>query len=145
VIRPLRWRPAELPWLVAALVLTLIVEAGLRLMRLPRLAALLGVPLDLESRPVASTYVLPDRFQVRLRAVRRVVRHWPFGDTCLRHALVAGALVRRLDPVLQIGVARSANEVRAHAWLLVNGVVIDPWFAVASYLSLSAPATEERQ
>lgn len=141
MIRPAGWRPGELWWLVAALVLTVVVEAGLRLLSLPRLAALLGVPLDL--RPVPSaTYVLPDRFRLRLRAVRRVVRHWPFGDTCLRHALVAGALLRRLDPVLQVGVARSSDEVRAHAWLLVRGAVIDPWFAVASYLPLAAPGEE---
>ncbi|TQL69967.1 transglutaminase superfamily protein [Nocardioides albertanoniae] len=146
MIRPAGWRPAELPWLVAALLLALVVEAGLRLLSLPRLAALLGVPLDLESAPAApARNLLPARLQVRLHAVRRVLRHWPFGDTCLRHALVAGSLMRRLDPVLQVGVARSADEVRAHAWLLVNGAIIDPWFAVASYLPLAAPGQETRR
>lgn len=143
MIRPGRWTPAELPWLAAALALAPVVELGLRVARLPRLAALLGVRLDLDARPVESaTRLLPDRYQARLRAVRRVVRHWPFGDTCLRHALLAGVLIRRLGPVLQVGVARREGEVRAHAWLLVDGVVVDPWFAVDSYLPLAAPSEE---
>ena len=74
-------------------------------------------------------------------ASRRVLRHWPFGDTCLRQALVCGWLLRRLGPVLQLGVAKVDGEVRAHAWLVVGGTVVDPRRAVASYQPLAAVRT----
>jgi hypothetical protein len=71
-----------------------------------------------------------------------VLRHWPFGDTCLRQALVGGHRLRRLNPTLHVGVAKQGGEVRAHAWLVVAGVVIDPLYAAASYQTLTAVPQE---
>jgi hypothetical protein len=137
-----RIRVAELPSLCVALAVALIVEVGLRTTTLPRLARALGTPLavngfDAYADP-ADAVLLPDWAVLRMHAVRRVLRHWPFGDTCLRQALVCGAMVRRLRPALQLGVAKVDGDVRAHAWLVVGGTVVDPRRAVSSYQPLAA-------
>ena len=146
-VRVPRVRLVEVPALLTALAVALVVEVGLRLTTLPRLARLLGAPLTVDGLDVyadTSTprFVMPGRAALRLRASRRVLRHWPFGDTCLRQALVGGALLRRYGPVLQLGVAKMDGDVRAHAWLVVGGTVVDPLRAVSSYQPLTAAGTE---
>lgn len=121
--------PADLGRTAAAFMLALVVEAGLRPLRLPRLSRLLGVPLDTSPRrevQVAEPVIIPRWARRRLAATRRALRYWPFGDSCLRVALVGGCLVRRLDPVLRIGVAKHEGEVKAHAWLEIGGLSLDP-------------------
>lgn len=74
------------------------------------------------------------RIRRAARAIDRILRRWPFGDTCLRRALILGFLLRRLDPILQIGVRRDdAGDIAAHAWLVVAGTTHDPM--AAQYLS----------
>lgn len=137
-----RVRMAEVPALCAALVLTVVVEVGLRTTTLPRLARALGAPLALDGYDAfadgADAVLLPSWAVLRVHAARRVLRHWPFGETCLRQALVCGWLVRRLGPALQLGVAKVEGEVRAHAWLVVSGTIVDPRRAVSSYQPLAA-------
>lgn len=134
----------------AAFLVAAFVEVGLRTTSLPRLAAIVGVPLALEApepsgsaaEPTAGAeFVLPPEARRRLAATRRVLRHWPFGDTCLRQALVSGQRLRRLEPLLQVGVAKFEGEVRAHAWLLIRGRILDPLGAAASYLPLNSIPT----
>ena len=136
----------EVPALLAALAVACAVEVGLRVLSLPRLATAVGAPL--RSQAVVSP---GDRRSLRLgrrgrrqaRAVRRVMRRWPFGDTCLRHALVAGHRLRRLRPELVVGVARIEGVVKAHAWLEIDSGVYDPLGAAQAYLPLgSHPRTE---
>lgn len=119
----------ELPAVVAAAVVAVVVELGLRTLKLPTLARLMRTPLaddgGVPSR-IVDRFPMPPRLVVRLRAVRRVMRHWPFGDTCLRLALVSGQRIRELHPLLRVGVAKDADGVRAHAWLEVDGVSLDP-------------------
>lgn len=119
----------EIPATIVAAVVASGVEVGLRALRLPTLARLAGTPLvtDHGSAPrTADTFPLSPELAQRVRAVRRVMRHWPFGDTCLRSALVSGQRIRRLHPILRIGVAKDAGGVRAHAWLEVEGISLDP-------------------
>jgi hypothetical protein len=119
----------ELPAVVAAVLVAAGVEIGLRTLRLPTLARLAGTPLrDDDGTPpqVVDRLPLPPRLVLRLRAVRRVMRHWPFGSTCLRLALVSGQRIRSVRPALRVGVAKDADGVRAHAWLDVDGVSLDP-------------------
>jgi hypothetical protein len=122
-----------------------VVEVGLRTTTLPRLARALGTPLAVDGFEAyaepADAFLLPHWAVLRMHAVRRVLRHWPFGDTCLRQALVCGRLVRRLQPQLQLGVAKVEGEVRAHAWLVVRGTVVDPRRAVSSYQPLASVGT----
>lgn len=141
------WRavPArEWPLVVAAAVVAVGVEAGLRLAPLPRLAGLLGAPLavDVPDPAVHARLRLSPSDRRRVRAARRVLRHWPFGDTCLRQALVMGRLVRHLHPTLRVGVARIDGEVRAHAWLDIDGALLDPLRSAASYSSLRSLPSE---
>lgn len=121
--------PTDLGRTAAAFVLALVVEAGLRPLPLPLLSRLLGVPLDTSPpREVQLTepVIIPHWARRRLAAARRALRYWPFGDSCLRVALVGGCLVRRLDPVLRIGVAKHEGEIKAHAWLEIGGLSLDP-------------------
>lgn len=140
-----RLRLSEVPSLCAALALAVVVEVGLRTTTLPRLARALGTPLAVDGSDAyaapADAVLLPDWAVLRMHSVRRVLRHWPFGDTCLRQALVCGWLLRRLRPALQLGVAKVDGEVRAHAWLVVGGTVVDPRRAVSSYQPLTAVRT----
>lgn len=121
--------PVDLGRTLGAFLLAAVVEVGLRTLRLPRLSRLLGVPLDTAARREpddVGTVVVPHRARRRLAATRRALKYWPFGDSCLRVALVGGFLVRDLDPVLRIGVAKHDGEVKAHAWLEVGGLSLDP-------------------
>ncbi|WP_158564002.1 lasso peptide biosynthesis B2 protein [Jiangella anatolica] len=119
-------------WPVAAraVAITVVVELGLRVTTLPRLSAFIGVPLRLDDRPAVLGAPSPGLLDVReLRALgisERVVRRWPFGDTCLRRALVSGHLLRRRKPALRVGVAKVDGRIQAHAWLEIDGVSLDP-------------------
>ncbi|MGH3870094.1 MAG: lasso peptide biosynthesis B2 protein [Pseudonocardiaceae bacterium] len=114
---------------LAALAVACVVEVGLSISTLPRLTKLFGIRLvgDSDDGPtVRATDITPEWFQRRSAAVHRVLRHWPFGDTCLRRSLILGQRIRRLDPVLVIGVRHDEHgKLAAHAWLTVDGVALD--------------------
>lgn len=121
--------PMDLGRTSAAFLLAVIVETGMRTLRLPRLSRLLGVPLDTSGREeveITEPVVVPYWARRRLAATRRALRYWPFGDSCLRLALVGGFLLRKLDPVLRIGVTKHDGEIKAHAWLEIGGLSLDP-------------------
>jgi hypothetical protein len=104
-------------------------EALLRTTRLPTMARLMGTPLasrDEAASAVAGPLDLSDAEARRMRAVGRVLRLSPFGSTCLRRALCAGQALRRRGPRLVVGVAKRDGVVSAHAWLVVDGVNLDP-------------------
>ncbi|MBJ7328672.1 MAG: lasso peptide biosynthesis B2 protein [Solirubrobacteraceae bacterium] len=129
--RALRAGPLELLTAVRALALVTAVEIGLRTMSLPRLTRLLGVRLASEpeasSASSAGLEALTVRERSNLRAAERVFRYWPFDDTCLRRALVAGRQLRHRGTSLHLGVADSTSvedgeraaegEIAAHAWI----------------------------
>jgi hypothetical protein len=104
------------------------VELGLRFSTLPRLARMVGVPLDLDhAEPATGPVVLPRRTAWSMRVVDVVMRSWPWGDTCLRRSLVAGHRLRDLGPVLRLGVREGAlDRPDAHAWLELQGGSLDP-------------------
>jgi hypothetical protein len=125
-VRRLSWSDwAELP---RALLVALAIEAGLRTMRMPTLARLLGVPLETrEDRPaVPMVSWLPGWAMRRLYLSSRVMDVWPFGGTCLRRSLLAGHRLRSLHPVLRVGVTRAGSELGAHAWVEIDGRFYDP-------------------
>lgn len=120
--------PADLGRTAVALGVAVAVEIGLRTIRLSRLSRWLGVPLATGSDPRTSDprlVVVPRRARRRLAAAGRALRYWPFGNSCLRVALVGGFLVRDLDPILRIGVAKHDGEIKAHAWLEIGGLSLD--------------------
>jgi hypothetical protein len=128
-----RWRRAvplrEVPATLAALAVAVAMEIGLRVLRLPRLSRLMGAPLADDSvmtEPNQMAGPMSEGTRRRLDAVDRVMRHWPFGDTCLRHSLVTGHRLRALHPLLRVGVAKIDGVVKAHAWLEIDGRPLDP-------------------
>jgi hypothetical protein len=103
---------------------------------LPVLARFAGVSLDSdataasEDAPVSAPEVegpalswLSPSERRRLRIIEIVADRWPFGEgPCLRQALVAGRVLRRLHPRLSLGVARRPSRgLVAHAWLELDG------------------------
>jgi hypothetical protein len=122
----------------------LAVEIGLRTLRLPTLARLVGAPLDdsgasppprgvaepafgpdSETQPQLLDVLTPEARR-RLMICTRILRHWPYDEKCLRLSLVCGWRIRRLRPHLVVGVAVVDDQVKAHAWLTVAGVSLDP-------------------
>ena len=106
----------------------LVVEIAIRRLRLERIARMLGVRVDLRPssapRDVLALRTLPPKAQRQLRMTWKVADVWPFSrGPCLRRALVAGHLLRRLDPAIRLGVANAATEepFEAHAWLELRG------------------------
>ena len=72
-------------------------------------------------------------------ALERVLRRWPRGTdaACLRRSLVLGHVLRDREPALALGVLREDGRLRAHAWLVVDGVALDT--GAAAYSLLDAP------
>lgn len=112
-----------------ALVPMVVIEISLRTSDLPATCRRLRVSCDLDSPapPATELVVLPRRTRRAVVGSLAVVSHWPAGDTCLRRCLLIGHRLRRLEPVLRIGVKRDANrEFSAHSWLEFGGSTLDP-------------------
>lgn len=128
---------------VTVFVIACAVEVGLRTMPLPALARRIGAPLAVQdpgqeppTAPGQPPVKLTPRQRRQVRTALRMLNRWPFGDTCLRQALVCGRLLRDLSPALHVGVAKAEGEVRAHAWLIMGNSILDPIGSAASYLTL---------
>ncbi|OLF15714.1 lasso peptide biosynthesis B2 protein [Actinophytocola xanthii] len=121
-------RPRFLIEVASALFSLARIELMLRRQDLRVVCHALGVVPDLESAspPATEPAVLPGWARTALRACSAVTSRWPAGDTCLRRCLVAGHRLRRLSPVLRIGVRRDASGLVAHSWLEVDGRTLDP-------------------
>lgn len=143
---PLRAWPA----LVATAAVAGAFEIGMRSLSLPRLARLAGMRLGTQSRRAADannpvTEMLTPEQRRRVWATERVYAVWPFGDTCLRRALVLGHHLRDQSPVLRIGVsadssargsvtAGKSEPIAAHAWVDTTDVTL---LALPGYETLS--------
>jgi len=88
-----------------------------------------------------SSIRLSSREREQLDIAWRVLAHRPFNGTCLRRAIVGGYFLRARQPLLRIGVAKSAGIVTAHAWVEVDGIALDP-DASERYAVLSRPETQ---
>ncbi len=66
---------------------------------------------------------------VVLNSLRRLRRFTADEDTCLVRSIAAYATLRRLGhaPHFVIGVENDAMELRAHAWVEVDGLDSDPF------------------
>lgn len=108
-----------------------VIEIAVRTVPLTRLAVAVGAPVELgaaRDESIDPRIVLGPADAARLRATRIVMRRWPFGarGPCLREALVAGRLLRHRRPRIALGAGRDARGALAHAWLVVDGVALDP-------------------
>jgi hypothetical protein len=127
-----RWRRIDRrdwPAVVVTVAVALGVEIGLRTVRLPTLARLVGAPLGdatVETTDPPRQLDLSADTVRRLQLCARILRHWPFDEKCLRRSLVCAWRIRDLHPKLVVGVAVVDGEIKAHAWLTVDGVSLDP-------------------
>lgn len=115
--------------LLAVVSLACVAEVAVKLISLPRLASRLGITLvnhggHAEERRGDPARMGWEAITKRARMVDRVYRHWPRRRSCLRRALVLGYRIRKAAPTLLIGVAREDGEIRAHAWIEVEGNVV---------------------
>lgn len=115
----------------------LVAETGLRTVGLRRTAALLGLRLGgapgTTPRTAFDTAQLTSRELRALRIDRRVLRLRWVNGTCLRTALLLGRTLRSRDPQIVLGVRRDGAEIRAHAWLRIDGADLDPEGAARLY------------
>jgi hypothetical protein len=105
------------------------IELSLRWSDLPTMCRRLRLALDLDSGvpPASEVVVLKGRSRRVVRGTLIVAAHWPAGDTCLRRSLLLGHRLRRMRPVLRIGVKRDADGAfLAHSWLELDGATFDP-------------------
>lgn len=117
------------PGVVRTVLLVVGVEIGLRTLRLPRLAGRLGVGLaqdgDVGRDGEAGAFEMTARERRRVEDVRRVLSVPGIDGTCLRQSLLVGHALRAHGPRLALGVTKRDGQVAAHAWVEVDGWVID--------------------
>lgn len=114
-----------------AAVLAPMVELLLRTIAIQRTANLLRIRVRLEGGPGVpdSSHAelrLTDRERRALAIAWRVLDIGPFNSTCLRRSIIGACLMRRRDHAVRIGVLRTADGFKAHAWLEIDGVSLDP-------------------
>lgn len=137
----LRRSAGERRALLRVFLLSLAVEVGLRSLSLRRLTRLLGVRLAPEERAVGESIPSPDETRL-VGAAERIFNHWRPGRNCLRRSLVLARLLRRHSPVVQIGVARGTRgELRAHAWVEVDGEPVSPQGGEESFRPIASART----
>lgn len=114
-----------------ALALAPIVEIGLRTGGVRRTAGILKVRLLFEG-PTGiavrrrSDLPLSPRERRRLTIAWRILDIGPFDGTCLRRAIVGARLLRRREHAVRIGVRKTSDGFKAHAWLEIDGISLDP-------------------
>ncbi|MEN9577272.1 MAG: hypothetical protein RJA70_281 [Pseudomonadota bacterium] len=118
----------ELAWFLRAVATAIRVEALLRMRDLPRVCRALGVaPPGPSPNPLPTVPTLTPQLRARAeQAVGRAYRKLPLPDSCLRRALTLGSLLREYHPTLCVGVRRRAEDLDAHAWLVVGGQEFKP-------------------
>jgi hypothetical protein len=127
----LRLPPREIMTTLHAALVLVVVEAVIRWIPLPRLSRMLGIRLNLAPPSVDaeqfSADSLTSRDRRQLRCAGRVADAWPLSEgPCLRRSLVAGHLLRRLDPAVRLGVSHAGGEILAHAWLEIADRPLEP-------------------
>ena len=124
-VRRLSWR--DRVELMKVMIISVLVEVGVRVLPLPVMARWCSVALaDREQNELRRLADLPDWARQRVLIARRVIRRWPIDGTCLRQSLLVGQRLRSLDPKLHIGVRADDGSVSAHAWIEVLGGALDP-------------------
>jgi hypothetical protein len=120
----------------------LVIEVGLKVTDVSRLARWLGVPLATERSepPVVGPDDLSELSNRERRihwAVYWVMARWLYDGTCLRRGLAFGWFLRQRSPVLRLGMLADNSSI-AHAWIEVNGKAFNAQpvsapFAATSY------------
>lgn len=102
----------------------LAVEVAFRALPLPKVLRLFGATLDVRASNPTAAIGLEVSEQRRVVAVERVFRYWPVHGTCLRASIVLASWLRARGASVRIGVAKSEDQIHAHAWVLIDGAAI---------------------
>lgn len=126
-----RMSGAKMLVVLRVVILAPTVELCLRTMAIQRTARLLRIRVRLEDGPGAPESLRPElrmtKQERRTIAIAwRVLDIGPFNSTCLRRSIVGACLMRRRDHAVRIGVLRMASGFKAHAWLEIDGISLDP-------------------
>ncbi|WP_299087635.1 MULTISPECIES: lasso peptide biosynthesis B2 protein [Microbacterium] len=102
------------------------------------------VAMDGQAAPVVAVADAPlsEREREKIDTAWRMLQHPPFNGTCLRRAIVGGYFLRDREPILRIGVTKTAGVVAAHAWIEIDGAGLDPDGA-EKYSVLTRPVGEQ--
>jgi len=135
-----RWSTFKVTVVVA------VIEVGLPLVSIPRLARWMQVPLatDGTSPPSAGPDDLSGLSDAERRAhwaVRWVLARWLCDGTCLRRALVLGFFLRRHKPVLRLGMVDDSDVV-AHAWIECGARAFDAQPVTGTFSATPAPVSQ---
>ena len=119
----LTWQERRL--LLQAFVILLLVAAGLHLMNFQRLRALL-TRLSPVTQDVSGESVL-QQAAILSRLVQAAAARMPFTITCLVRSTALWFLLRRrgIASEIRIGVNRQDSGFQAHAWVEIDGIVIN--------------------
>lgn len=142
--RELRW--SERGFLAVAIGGLLAVGAALALLGFERSLAW----LRRSSRPRQRRRAEPediDRLRRQAHLIAIAARYGPYRATCLRRSLLLWWVARRrgFDPQLRIGVRRQSRTMTAHAWIELEGELLnDRAEVVANYAAFDADGLPER-
>lgn len=116
-------------------------KLALVLGRLPAVCQVVRLALDVESgRSPSGVWIVPRRYEHRVRAALRATYFSPFDDTCLRRCLLLAIVLKAEQPTLRIGVQRNEScASSAHSWLQVRGRALDPTASCFLRLETTAP------
>lgn len=121
----------DLRVVAGTLVLAPLVEIGLRTVGVRRTAGMLKIRLVFEglprtTKPGRTEPQLLPRERRRLTVAWRILELGPFDSTCLRRAIVGARLLRTRNHAVRIGVRTTSEGFKAHAWLEIDGISLDP-------------------
>jgi len=127
-VAAMSWR--DMANLVQYTLVAAAIEVGLRTLTLPRLCRFLHITLDASpsAGPIGSPVDIGlSRNEARkLVLAGRLLRRRPFDDTCLRRAMLGAWILRTRDHAIRIGVVKAHGVVRAHSWLELDGISLEP-------------------
>lgn len=136
--------PAERGWLLRAAILLPLVALGRRALRFRRLQSLVARALPLRKCPHSPPD--PRVAEPIARAVSIAARHGLVRANCLERSLVLWGLLRRagLAATLQLGARRVDGRFEAHAWVDLDGTVLNDADDVAGRFAPVLGITEQR-
>lgn len=123
-LRRLSWRQRWL--LLQAFAILPVIVLGLRLLGYQRLRSLL---LRLSSAPPDHTHttLILQQGQETARLTQAAASRLPFWVSCLAQSITIWWLLRRqsLASDIRIGVNRNDGDFQAHAWVEINGIILN--------------------
>ncbi len=121
-----RLRPTDVGQAIVVALLLLRAEVLLRIRPVDSVATTYGMLFEEEGPAQDGPVALTDAERRWLHSGNRLMLRWPLDGSCLRRSLVLGWILRRRHPELVIGTRLDDGEIRAHAWVRLGAIDLDP-------------------